>query len=545
MARKSRKSVPARSKPEADAVWKAALYIRLSVELDNERGDSLETQRQIMEAYLALYPDIEAVGTYTDNGITGRTFERPAFQQMLQDMEAGTINCVIVKDLSRLGRCAIDTGFYVEKYFPLHHIRFISVNDQYDSEDDSSGSHVVVPLKNMMNEAYAVDIGKKVRSQRHQAMREGAYTGARPPYGYKKDPNDHHRLLVDENTAPVVRQIFQWAADGISLYETVRRLNESGIATPGCYYASIGLITSEKLIGSGKWQYWTVERILKNQVYTGDMVQGKSTSVGCKQLRSMPENWIVVQNTHEPIISREMFGKVQTVRAHTPAKYAGTVQIPYSENILQGRIFCGCCGKKLHRQRWQGRYYYRCISNAWMGKGSCPNGVRRLPESDLFDAILAIIRREAEAAAGNSLRLKQRDKKYAVQRTEIERKIANLNREAEKARSYQVGLYQNFVAGVLTREEYAELKEGYSRKICQTVDHVRQMQEQQSFLERQSKEYFTLAERLDAAGKNAVLTASLVDQTIERITVDSPCDVTIRFRFADTFAKLLEALDDD
>ena len=161
MARKSRKGVATLEKPKKNymKIWRTALYIRLSVEFNGKRGDSLETQRQIMEAYGALCPDLEIVEVYTDNGISGRTFERKDFQRMLADVEAGKINCIVVKDLSRLGRNTIDTGYYIEKYFPLHGVRFIAVNDQFDSEDsENSGNHLIVPLKNMINEAYAADI---------------------------------------------------------------------------------------------------------------------------------------------------------------------------------------------------------------------------------------------------------------------------------------------------------------------------------------------------------------------------------------------------
>ena len=306
MARKSRKNIIEAAAPSVGMkVWKAALYVRLSVEFNGKRGDSLETQRQIMEAYIALCPDIEIVGVYTDNGITGQHFERKEFQRMLADAEAGKIDCIVVKDLSRLGRNAIDSGYYIEKYFPLHHIRFIAVNDQYDSEDaENSGNHIIVPLKNIINEAYAADISRKVRSQAHQAMQDGEFIGARPPFGYKKDPDNCHKLLVNEDTAPVVRQIFAWAADGVALNVIVKNLNEAGIVTPGYYLASVGIITNKKLMGSGKWQTWTVAKILADEVYTGDMVQGKSVSVRHRQTPTKPEDWIVVRGTHEPLISR-------------------------------------------------------------------------------------------------------------------------------------------------------------------------------------------------------------------------------------------------
>ena len=345
-------------------VWNAALYIRLSVEFNGQRGDSLETQKKIMESFAALHPDIQVSGIYTDNGITGRTFERAAFQQMLADIEDGKINCIIVKDLSRLGRSTIDTGYYIEKYFPVRQVRFIAVNDQYDSEaNQNNGEHIILPFKNMVNEAYAADISRKVRSQTRQSMKSGNYIGARPPYGYRKDPENCHKLIVNEETAPAVRDIFQWAADGVSLNRIATQLNEQGIITPGFYLVKCGLIKPGRLMGSGNWQTWTVTKILADEVYVGDMVQGKTKTIGHKQVPTGPEEWIIVRDTHEPLISRELFEKVQELRRRAAAKSKDQVNIPYTENVLRGRIFCGHCGKNLHRKRSHGEYFFHCISN--------------------------------------------------------------------------------------------------------------------------------------------------------------------------------------
>jgi len=547
MARKSRKNlVPVEREQSGMKVWRAALYIRLSVEFNSKRGDSLETQRQIMEAYVALCPDIEIVDIYTDNGVTGRTFEREAFQRMLADVDAGKVDCIIVKDLSRLGRNAIDTGYYMEKYFPLRGVRFIAVNDQYDSEgEDNSGSHIIVPLKNMMNEAYSADISKKVRSQQNQAMREGAFVGGRPPYGYRKDPDNCHHLLVNEDTAPVVRQIFHWTVDGVPLNEIVKRLNESNIMTPGCYLAHIGLITSPYLMGSGKWQTWTVGKILADQVYTGDLAQGKHTNIGHKQVVTKPEDWIIVRNTHEPIISREMFAKAQVVRERMAAKYTGTAKNPYSENILRGRVFCGCCGRNLHRQRHKNGYYvYHCISNNRIGKGACDAKVR-VRESDLFNTIVTIIRQRAEVAMGESLRLKECDGKIAAQKAEVDQEISELRRQVQKNKDLRGSLYENFVKGVLTRAEYLEMRENYSRKISGAVERVQQLQTRQAELEQQIKHYTSMADKLTAVDKDTTLTALLVDQLIERVTVNGPNDVSIGFAFESGFERIREVLADD
>lgn len=216
MARKSRKNLIA--EPITTAGINTALYIRLSVEDGHGRSNSIENQQLILNDFLSGKPEFQIVDTYVDNGLTGTNFNRPNFQRMLSDIENGKVNCVIVKDLSRLGRNAIDTGYYIEQYFVQHKIRFIAVNDNYDTADENGTCNgIILPLKNMVNEAYALDIGKKIKAQAHQAMLDGEFIGARAPFGYKKAPDNCHKLIIDEETAPIVRQIFEWAASGMGI----------------------------------------------------------------------------------------------------------------------------------------------------------------------------------------------------------------------------------------------------------------------------------------------------------------------------------------
>lgn len=229
----------------------------------------------------------------------------------------------------------------MEKYFPLHHVRFIAVNDQYDSEDSSnSAAHMIVPLKNMVNEAYAADISRKVRSQQRQAMQEGQFVGSRPPYGYLKDPKDCHKLVVNPDTAPVVRQIFQWTVDGVSLCQIVRNLNESRVPTPSQYQANVGIITHERLIGSGPWQTRIVNKLLADQVYAGDMVQGKTKAVGHKQ-ESVPmedcgKHARELREGH-PIVSE------------TCRKEGGSIKQAERQGILPESCEAGAAGEHIQR----------------------------------------------------------------------------------------------------------------------------------------------------------------------------------------------------
>ncbi len=281
MARKSRKNPVVT--PVRTVAFNTALYIRLSVEDGKGRSNSIENQQLILNDYLLDKPEFCVYDTYIDNGLTGTNFDRPSFKRMLTDIENKKVNCVIVKDLSRLGRNSIDTGYYVEQYFAQHKVRFIALNDMFDTADESNSRNgIILPLKNMVNEAYALDIGKKIKSAAHQAMLDGDYIGARAPFGYKKSPDDCHKLIIDEETAPTVRQIFKWFAEGDGLNTIVVRLNEMGVETSSVYKSK----TSERdknYALNQNWTTFTVAHILDNPVYTGDMVQGKSKVIEHKQ----------------------------------------------------------------------------------------------------------------------------------------------------------------------------------------------------------------------------------------------------------------------
>lgn len=546
MARKSRKQ----SKTALETVvtgmkiWRAALYIRLSVEDKGDHGDSLETQRKIMEAFLALCPDIRQTGIYTDNGTTGRTFERPAFQQMIADVESGKIDCILVKDLSRLGRNTIDTGYYIEKYFPVKGVRFIAVNDQYDSEHNNiSGSQLTLPLKNMVNEAYAFDISRKVRLQARESMKAGDFIGARPPYGFLKAPDNCHKLVVNVETAPVVRDIFQWAAEGVPLNVMVKRLNESGAVTPGQYAASRGLFSYEnKLAGSGKWQTWTVSKILEDEVYVGDMVQGKTKTVGHKQIPTERTDWIVVPNTHEPLVSRELFGQARVMRQLAAEKCSKSKKNPYSENVLRGRIFCAHCGKNLHRQRKDDRYFFHCISNDRIAKGACDSRIY-LIESDLFQTILTIVKEDAKAILGKRMEVKQADAKLDARRKTAISQLMELRKTTTEKQRLLKGLYEHFVIGILTSEEYRDMKAVYEQEIKALVQQTQAIEEHCKSLDNEVERLFSLADKLEQIAKKPRLTASLVEQLVERITVFDNENITVDFRFKNDFAQITEVLD--
>ena len=543
MARKSRKTSQ-ETAPAVDLTIRAALYIRLSVE-DNRTGSiSIETQKLIINHFLESKPEIFVYDTYIDNGATGTNFQRPGFQQMLSDIEAGLINCIIVKDLSRLGRNSIDTGYYIEQYFPAHKVRFIAVTDQYDTDDPNDvHAGIILPLKNMINEAYAIDIGRKIKAQQRQAMKDGEFVGGRTPYGYLKAPDNCHQLVVDPEAASVVRQIFQWASEGVGYNPIALRLNEAGVMTPGYYKKAQGLITHENLLGSGKWQTRTVAKILRCETYTGDMVQGHSKTVDHKQVRAGADNLISVRNTHEAIVSRELFDSVQSMLNATVEEYKAKEIKAYTPNPLKGKIFCAHCGTALHRQRSIRKktddvYIYHCLSNSRVAKDSCPGVL--IYERQLLPALMDIMKAAMKATLGNYSLLLSDEAAQEKEQQSISTKIAEYKQDIAQYRSRIRGLYENLVQRVITNAEYFEFKEQYEAKIAAKEQDITLLERSQKAVTTQRKRQKSLSDDFSSIQDNPDITAALIDRLIERIEVSHDNEISVRFRFQSEFDEYRE-----
>ena len=357
-------------KPASGAVWRAGLYMRLSREDgDKPESDSIANQRSLLERFAARQPDLQVVCRYVDDGFTGTNFRRPDFRRMIADIEAGKVNCVIVKDLSRFGRDYIDTGRYLERWFPRHGVRFLAVNDHIDSE--KGPYDMLLPFKNVLNEQYARDISHKVRSAMQAKQRQGQFIGAFASYGYRKDPADRNRLLIDPCAAAVVRRIFTLFEQGNGKLRIARLLNQEGIPCPSEYKRLNGgrYHNGQKLDKTAYWTYATVHRMLKSQMYIGNMEQGRAprqTMHG--RARQMDRSqWTVVEGTHEPIISRQQWDRVQALLAkdtRTPA---------FGQNIspFAGFLRCGDCGRAMSKTSRPGGVYYCCGSYKRYGPAVC------------------------------------------------------------------------------------------------------------------------------------------------------------------------------
>ena len=546
MARKSRKNVETGTINNVALYIRTALYIRLSVEDNKKRGQSIDNQRLVLEDYIAGKPEFVVYNSYIDNGMTGTNFHRPGFQQMLADIEAGHINCVIVKDLSRLGRNSIDTGYYIERYFREHKVRFIAITDQFDTADPSNlHGGIMLPLKNMINEAYALDIGRKIKAQARQAMTDGEYIGARAPYGYRKAPDNCHKLLIDEEAAAIVRQIFEWAYAKAGINDIARRLNERGVLSPGHYKLTTGEITHARLAGSGKWQTWTVSKILDDEVYTGDLVQGKTKVVDHQQVQADDDNLIVVRNTHEAIISREMFETVRAYRRQVCEESKAKEISAYTPNIFKGKVFCAHCGGSLHRQRSHRQkgadvYFFHCLTNSRTARGAC-EGVT-INEKDMISTLAAILKQELAVVLGSYALMFQAEADQREKRSALQRSIAARKQEIERNRSFIRGLYENYVTGILDSEEYFTLKAEYDAKTAAASGEVLALENGLAIMDKQFAQYKALERDAKTLENDFALTAALVDRLIERIEISHDKEFHMVFRFQNEFERYGEVI---
>lgn len=321
--------------------YKVALYIRLSKEDDNKKeSESVSNQRSMLMTFAKMY-NLDVYDTYVDDGYSGTNFERPSFKRLIEDIESSKVDMVITKDMSRLGRDYIETGHYIEKYFPEKRVRYISILDNIDSGIDNAMNDIT-PFKAIMNDMYAKDISKKIKSVKEDKQKKGLFIGGKASYGYKKSPNEKNKIIIDEEAAEVVKIMFDLALEGKSGRKIAQILTAKNIPTPSSY---AGINIPRKSIYSEVWKSEVVTFMLKNQVYIGNMVQGRIKKINYKSkkvLKLPREEWTVVNNTHDPIIDKEVFDKVQVLFS----KRKNTRLRTY-DYLLKGLVYCHECGHRI------------------------------------------------------------------------------------------------------------------------------------------------------------------------------------------------------
>lgn len=444
-------------------------------------SNSIGNQRELIRAFIHEQQDIELYDIYVDDGFSGSNFDRPEFKRMISDIEAGKVNCVIVKDLSRFGRDYIESGRYIQKIFPALSVRFIALTDHYDSfQADAGESGIVLPVKNFINDSYCRDISTKVKSQFEVKRKNGECIAPFALYGYQKAQNNKNRLVVDEYAAEIVKKIFTWKLEGAAVSAIADKLNELGILSPKEYKKSIGANYKGGFSGAVRsmWSSATVKRILTNEMYLGHMVQGKTEKINYKLKKSVErskEEWIKVENTHEAIIQKDNFQIVQNL-LKTDSRVS-----PASEktSLFTGILFCGDCGeqmiRRVNRYKSTQRVYYIC-STKNRGEGCSRHSIE---EEQLKGIMLELVRKFANCF----LEEKRMFEKALEMETNFESivhydtEIARLKEEQDKYYSLCSGLYEDLREGVITKEEFERLHGEFKRKATE-YEEAQKKQEQ-------------------------------------------------------------------
>lgn len=514
--------------------YHVALYIRLSKEDENEGpSESVTNQKSLLSEFVQQHR-LSVYDTYIDDGYSGTTFDRPDFERMIGDIEAKKVNMVITKDLSRLGRDYIMTGHYMERYFPEKRVRYISLLDGIDTGVDSTANDIT-PFRAIMNDMYAKDISKKIKSVKRDKQRKGQFIGGKPVYGYKMHPSEKNKIVIDENVAPVVRRIFGMALDGMSCRQIAVQLNTEGVPTPAAY---AGLPIAKPGPYTGLWSSERISDMLQNETYIGNMVQGRSVKISYKSkkcLKQGRENWIVVEGTHEPLIDRETFQKVGLLinsRRHTRNRTY--------DFLLKGLIFCHECGHPLaviNRKNAAGEnvLYFVCRTYQRFTKaGVCT--CHSIKEKTVTDAVVAKVREVCEAylnpaallpVAEKAVREAQKAKSHEGEIQSIRSKIDSLTANLDQ-------MYLDKLKGTLAEADF--------ERIYQRVKLERgALEEKLKDLERQKVSPISTEDRakelvqrfLDSAFTSRELLVSL----IKRVELTQDKQVIIKFRFREMEAR--------
>jgi len=552
MARTSRKGAALQTATiPAQRVWNTAVYARLSSEDSGRKGaDTIDTQIELVVSYISERPHLSLCGTYVDNGSSGKDFDRPAWNRLMDDIRAGKVDAVAVKDLSRFGRNYIETCEMLEKIFPFMGVRFLSVNDGYDSEHEGGYSEgLIVALKNLVNDQYIKDISRKL-SASHQARRErGEYTGA-APYGYKKSDSVKGRLEPDEETAPIVRQIFEWRAEGMGHYAICKRLDEMGVHTPiGRQREKYGIFNSD-FYKASVWQPRAVKLMVRNRVYLGYLELGKirQSISERKPYTIIPESeWHVVEGAHEPLVSRELWEKANAVEQAKRAEFFDTHQNnDYPSNLFRGFLVCGACGSKLvrmHRKRTNkngtvyDKYSYKCPLRRQHDEA------QQFPQvlyDVIYNAVLPIVAAQIKMAANLGAVIEKWHKRQGNPRAAIDADISRATRELETINNRLAGLYESFVDKLLSEREYVQVKDNYERQ----AESLRKKTEELSLRVAVITDVSASDNHWLAAARSfqnpEALTREMLEAIVERITVSGRNDVRVAWKFRDEFAALEE-----
>lgn len=522
-------------------IYCAALYIRLSREDgDKLESNSISNQRELIYNFLKTKDDIKVCCERVDDGYSGITFDRPAMKEMLADIKAGLINCVIVKDLSRFGRNYIETGRYIQQIFPFLGVRFIAINDDFDSESLSNKfDDIILPFKNLMNDSYCRDISIKVRSQIEIHQKNGDFIGSFPAYGYMRSRENKHRLVIDDVASQTVKDIFRLRMMGYNNKKIAEHLNETGIPSPMEYKALLNwaYTTSFKLYPRAKWSQTAVDRILKNEIYTGVMLQGKETTPNYKikkRVKMPKEDWFRVENTHEAIIPKEDFETVQKLMLCDTRTSPEKTKL----YLFSGFLCCGGCGSNMVRKEIKANgktYPYFICSKNKENKNQCSS--HRVNENQLTNAVFFILRKHIDTISClqdvpnliDKLPLKQEQ----VQKFDKHLSIAR--EELSKYQKLRISLYEDYRENILTEAEYFKMKETFDLLSNETEKSILNIENDIERLTKDKALYSSWVEEYLKNKNITRLTRTTLALMVDKIIVLDNTTIKVCFKYKDEF----------
>ena len=509
--------------------YHAGLYIRLSKEDESEGpSQSVQNQESLLREFVQQHR-LSVYDTYIDDGWSGTSFDRPAFQRMIADIEAKKVNMVITKALSRLGRDYIMTGHYMERYFPEHRVRYISLLDGIDTGVDSTANDIT-PFRAIMNDMYAKDISKKIKSVKRDKQRKGQFIGGKPGYGYKMHPTEKNKIVIDEEVAPIVRRIFALALSGMSCRNIATLLNQEGVPTPATY---AGLPVARPGPYTGLWSSERISDMLQNETYIGNMVQGRSVKISYKSkkcLKQNPANWVVVEGTHEPLVDRETFQKVRMLvnsRRHTRSRTY--------DFLLKGLIFCHECGYPLtvlNRKNSKGEdvLYFVCRTYQRFTKaGVCT--CHSIKEKTVTDVVIAKVREVCQAYLNPDelLPVAQEAVENARKQSSLETELQALQSKIDSLTANLDRMYTDRLSGLLPEADFQRIFGRIKLEREQMEEKRQELELRQKSPVRSEDRARELVQRfIETAGESRELLVSL----IERVELTEDKEIIIKFRFA-------------
>ena len=534
-----------------DQTFKVAIYLRLSKEDDDlscssgakSESNSISNQRKLIYDFMKSHPELDLYDEYKDDGKSGSNFDRAEFQRMMKDIEAGKVNCVVVKDQSRFGRDYIDVGKYKEKIFPKLGVRFITINEGYDSLSATSSDDLAFTINSFVYDFYIRDISTKIRTNLTAKKQNGEYAGAFVAYGYVKDSNDKSKLVVDQFAADVVRDIFRWKIEGLSPQNIAVRLNELGIPSPAEYKKLSGsnYKTSFQTSSKAVWSHVSVRRILKNEIYLGVMIQGKRTTPNYKTktvVTKAESEWLRVEGTHEAIISVRDFELVQELLRDDTHCRAGDVTVP----VYAGRIYCGDCGATAVRKTvsYAGRryVYYVCNANKHDKTVCSRHSIR---EDILGQVIYQTVRHQIDLLLDVDKALRQFEN-LSWEKHKLKQLDASIEIQEEVVRknnTLRLGIYEDLRAGLLDRSEYESLKKELAERIAEATAAIEKLnKEKREILDGVSKQQSWI-EQFRQYENVTELTRPMVIHLIERINIFEDSNIEIVFRHRNQIEEIL------